>query len=322
MRILNAKSKYLSIFLIFISCIIFSQEQNYIPYRKGKLWGLCDTNKFIVVQPQYSSISSYDESIRGFHAEQNGRFGIIDRNSVMVMPFISNLPISLEGDKYLVFDGWDYYYYSIKTKMRLDKYIKQESYPVRDSGWENYNPLYRNNAKLTLSWDDLDDDDLDMLEPYDNDGYQLNYKDSFLEIMSEDVYIGIYIPKLKKLILNTPDMAYVGWQFYKGKPYIFTTSTSGLFGLVDENLREIYPIRYNMIKLIDDSQLVILSEPDPNNHKNVIFTTILPNNKVLYGKFEPAMTLWKNGNPFQIYYTVIDGLKNYAGEDGTLYFEG
>ncbi|MFS4471247.1 hypothetical protein [Chryseobacterium sp. T20] len=322
MRILNVKSKYLSIFLIFMSCTIFSQDQNYIPYRKGNLWGLCDANKFIAVQPQYSSVSRYDESIGGFHAEQNGRFGIIDRNAVIIMPFISNTPISVERDKYLVFDGWDYYYYSIKTKMRLDKYIKQASYPVRDSGWENYSPLNRNNAKLTLSRDDLDDDDLDMLETYDNDDYQLNYKADFLEIMNGNTYVGMYVPKLKKVFLNTQDIAYVGWQFYKDKPYILTTNVSGFLGLADENLREVYPIQYDTINLIDDSHLVVLSEPDPNNRNNVIFKTILPNNKVLYGKFEPAMIVLKNGNPFQIYYMIINGQKNYAGEDGTLYFEG
>lgn len=321
MRFLNIKSKYLLIFLILMSCTIFSQEQNYIPYRKGKLWGLCDTNKFIVVQPQYSSISSYDDSVGGFHAEQNGQFGIIDRRAVMIMPFISHMPISADGDKYLVFDGWDYYYYSIKTKMRLEKYIKRENYPIRDRGWEN-DPLYRNDAKLTLDRNDLDDEDLDMLDPYDDDNYQLNYKSDFIEITKDDTYVGIYIPKLKKIFINTREIAYVGWQFYRGKPYIFTTNDSGLFGLADEHFREIYPIQYKMINLIEASQLVVLSEPDPNNNKNLIFMTILPNNKVLYGKFELAVTLWKNGNPFQIYYTVIDGQKNYAGEDGTLYFEG
>ncbi|MDR6369096.1 hypothetical protein J2795_000666 [Chryseobacterium bernardetii] len=321
MGILNIKSKYLLIFLILMSCTIFSQEQNYIPYRKGKVWGLCDINKFIVVQPQYSSISSYDESVGGFHAEQNGQFGIIDRRAVMIMPFISHMPISVDGDKYLVFDGWDYYYYSIKTKMRLEKYIKRENYPIRDRGWEN-DPLYRNDAKLTLNRNDLDDEDLDMLVPYDDDNYQLNYKSDFIEINKDDTYVGIYIPKLKKIFINTREIAYVGWQFYRGKPYIFTTNDSGLFGLADEHFREVYPIRYKMINLVEASQLVVLSEPDPNNNKNLIFMTILPNNKVLYGKFEPAVTLWKNGNPFQIYYTVIDGQKNYAGEDGTLYFEG
>jgi len=93
-------------------------------------------------------------------------------------------------------------------------------------------------------------------------------------------------------------------------------------GLVDVNSKEIYPNEYNTISLVDVHKLVYLSKVDPNHQNNLIFKTILPNNKVLDGKFEPAMQLWKNGNPFQLYYTIINGEKNYAGEDGTLYFEG
>nr|WP_315029385.1 hypothetical protein [uncultured Chryseobacterium sp.] len=323
MKILNMNSKYLWIFLVFISCTIFSQEQKYIPYRKGNLWGLCDANRFIAVQPQYSSISEYDRFVGGFHAEQNGKFGIIDSNAMILMPFISNIPISVNGDKYLVFDGWEYYYYSMKTRVRLDKYIESQRPPTRDRGWEN-DPLYSKNVKEPkLHWDDLDDEDLDMIQTFDNDQYQLNYKLNFIEILQgSDNYIGIYIPKLKKMFLNTPEVAYVGWQYYQGRPYILTTNNSKLFGLTDENSREIYPIKYSTIDLMDPYQLVILSEPDPGNYNNLIFKTILPTNKVLNGRFEPAATILKNGYPFQLYYTMINGQKNYAGEDGTLYFEG
>lgn len=92
--------------------------------------------------------------------------------------------------------------------------------------------------------------------------------------------------------------------------------------LVDEYCRELYPNKYHEITLVDANHLVYLSEPDPNHQNNLIFRTILPNNKVLDGKFEPAEQLWKNGNPFQLYCIMINGKKNYAGEDGTLYFEG
>ncbi|MGE8552350.1 MAG: hypothetical protein ACN6OB_00250 [Chryseobacterium jejuense] len=317
-------SKYLWIFLILMSCTIFSQEQKYIPYRKGNLWGLCDANGFIAVQPQYNSISGYDHSVGGFHAEQNGKFGIIDHNAVILMPFISNIPISVNDDKYLVFDGWDYYYYSVKTRIRLGKYIEPKTSFVGDRGWGNNNPLYSKHVKeIKLSWNDLDDEDLGMIQPFDNDQYELNYKLNFIEILEgSNNYIGIYIPKLKKMFLNTPEIAYVGWQYYQGKPYILTTNNSKLFGLADENSREIYPIQYSTIDLIDTYQLVILSEPDPGDYNNLIFKTILPNNKVLHGRFEPATTILKNGYPFQLYYTMINGQENYAGEDGTLYFEG
>lgn len=323
MKILNMTSRYLRIFLICMSCAMFSQEQNYIPYRKGNVWGLCDTNKFITVQPQYNSISWYDESVKGFHAEQNGKFGIIGPNSTAIMPFIANEPIAVHGDKFLVFDGWSYYYYSMKTRMRLEEYIPHKGYPVNDRGWRGIEPFYRGDIKETvLSWDDLGDEDLEMLKPFDNDQYELNFKRNFIEIASADTDIGIYIPELKKIFLNTPDLAHTGWGYYRGDPYIFTMNASNLMGLVDVNSKEVYPNKYHMISLVDAHHLVYLSEVDSDHQNNLIFKTILPNNKVLDGKFDPAMQLWKNGNPFQLYYTIIDGKKNYAGEDGTLYFEG
>ncbi|MBP2616374.1 hypothetical protein [Chryseobacterium jejuense] len=307
-----------------MSCTIFSQEQKYIPYRKGNFWGLCDATGFIAVQPQYNSISGYDRSVGGFHAEQNGKFGIIDNNAIILMPFISNIPISVNDDKYLVFDGWDYYYYSTITRMRLEKQMQIERPPVNDKGF-GINALYSKDIKeIVLSWDDLSDEDIEMLNPYDNDQYDLTFKRDFIEIGSADAstYIGIYIPKLNKIFLNTPELAHVGWQYYRGIPYIYTVNTSNLMGLVDQYSREVYPNKYHEIALVDGYHLVYLSEPDPNHQNNLIFRTILPNNKVLDGKFEPATTILKNGYPFQLYYTMINGQKNYAGEDGTLYFEG
>lgn len=323
MKILNMRSRFLWIFLLIVSCKIFSQEpQKYIPFRKGKLWGLCDANKFVAVQPQYYSISWYDASVGGFHAEQNGKFGLIDHNATPIMPFISEKPIFVNGDKYVVFDGFDYYNYSMKTKMKLDQYIEPEKFPMRDKGWENQFDVNNPDKEPKLTWNDLDDEDMQMLKPYeDENAYQINFKANFLEIVSEDSHIGIYIPKIKKLYESTPEIAYVGWQFYEGKPYVLTTDSSGLFGMADEFSYEVYPIKYTSISLSDSQKLVLLSEPDPQNLENEIFKTILPNNIILNGRFEPAGTIWKNGHAFQLYYTMINGEKNYAGEDGILYFE-
>lgn len=327
MKVLNVNLKYLCIFLLFMSCKMFSQEpQKYIPFRKGKLWGLCDANKFVVVQPQYYSISWYDDSVGGFHADQNGKFGIIDSNAAIIMPFISDKPITRNGENYLVFDGFEYYNYSMKTKMRLDKYIVSDKiFPVNDRGWEHEDPFYVNNSfkEPKLTWDVLDDEDLEMIKPFEDENvYQINFKADFLEIVSKDSHIGIYIPKIKKMFKSTPELVFVGWQLYNGKSYVLTTNSSRLFGLVDENSGEVYPIKYSSIELWSDYGLVMLSKPDQYNPNKLLYETILPNNKVLNGRFEPAMTVWKNGHAFQLYYTNVNGERNYAGEDGTLYFEG
>ncbi len=322
MKAFSVKFRFLVIILLVFSGKVFSQEpQKYIPCRKGKLWGLCDASKFVVVQPQYHSISWYDLSAGGFHAEQNGKFGIIDHNSAQIMPFISEQPIFVNGDKFVVSDGFGYYNYSMKTRMRMEQYIKPEDRVFRDSGWE---PPYNKNkpSEIKFTWDDLDDEDLDMLKPYEDENvYQINFKTNFIEIVSKDSHIGIYIPKIKKLYKSTPEIAYVGWQSFNGDPYILTTDSSKLFGLVDEFSKEVYPIKYTSISLWDHYNLVVLSEPDPAHPQNEIFKTILPNNKILNGRFKPYEKIFKNGHLFQLYYTMINGVKNYAGEDGTLYFE-
>lgn len=326
MKIFDAISQFILIVGIVASGHMFSQDQQkYIPFRKGNLWGLCDANKFVIVQPQYTSLSWYDSSVGGFHAQKNGKFGIIDSNSTPVMPFVSEEPISIVNNNYLVFDGFDYYNYSIKTKMRLGVYIQPETFPVNDRWNKKDEPHYVSNnfTPVTLKWTDLDDEDLLMMKPYENEAdYHINFKYNFLEIVSNDSHIGIYIPKIKKLYKSTPEIAYVGWQFYNGKPFILTTNSSQLFGMADEFSTEVFPIKYASIDMLDTEKLIFLSEPDLKKPESLIFKTILPNNKILNGAFQPYGIVTKNGHTFKLYYTMIDGEKNYAGEDGTLYFEG
>ncbi|MCJ8155300.1 hypothetical protein MKJ01_16160 [Chryseobacterium sp. SSA4.19] len=324
MKTVYVKSMLLWMFLLSFSCHLFSQEpQKYIPFRKGKLWGLCDANRFIVIQPQYNSISGYDPSAGGFHVEQSGKFGIIGSNGAPVMQCISDEPIFVNGDSYVVFDGFSYYNYSMKTKMKLDPYIMPERFPVNDR-WSRHDDPYFDNKALpaSLTWNDLDDTDREMLIPYEDENlYRINFKINFLEILSGDAQVGIYIPEIKKLYKSTPEIAYVGWQLYNGKPYILTTDSSGLFGMADEFSNEVYPVKYISITLSDPGKLVFLSEPDPQREGEIMIKTILPNN-ILNGRFEPSGTVWRNGHEYRLYYTIINGEKNYAAEDGTLYFEG
>jgi hypothetical protein len=323
MKCSRIKSGIFWMLLLLFPVKIFSQEpESYIPFRQGNLWGLCDARKFLVVQPQYQSISWYDSSVEGFHAEQNGKFGIIDHHSVQVMPFISDQPVFAEGTDYVVYDGFGYYRYSGKTKMRLGEYVNTGKFPVRE-GWMEDKGFSGNQTaeepKLTRG--DLNPEDLDMLKPYEDEGkYRINFKADFIEILSGNAPIGIYIPQIRKLYKNTPAIAFVGWQVFNGKPYILTTDSSGLFGLTDEFSREIYPVKYASISIMEPQHLIQLSESDPADRKNVLFKTILPNGITLNGRFGPFGTVSKNGHAFQLYYTIINGVRNYAGEDGTLYF--
>ncbi|GEN77284.1 hypothetical protein CHA01nite_30240 [Chryseobacterium hagamense] len=277
----------------------------------------------MVVQPQYQSISWYDPSVQGFHAEQNGKFGIIDHHSVQVIPFISSQPVFADGTDYVVFDGFGYYRYSGKTKIRLGEYGNTGKFPVREGWMEDKGFSGTQTAEEPkLTWRDLRPEDLEMLRPYEEERkYKINFKADYLEILSGNAPVGIYIPEIGKLYRSTPDTVFVGWQVFNGKPYLLTTDSSGRFGLTDEFSREIYPVKYASILMMDHQHLIQLSEPDPADRKNLRFTTVLGNGIALKGRFEPFGTVPKNGHAFQLYYTMIDGARNYAGEDGTLYFE-
>jgi WG containing repeat len=45
----------LSVILLLINCIAYSQKLPIlIPYREGKLWGYCDSNKKVIIKPKYN----------------------------------------------------------------------------------------------------------------------------------------------------------------------------------------------------------------------------------------------------------------------------
>lgn len=310
--------KFLILLFVFIFSIAFSQEQNYIPFRKGNLWGLCDSSKRIIVQPQYYSISGFDGSVGGFHAEQNGRFGIIDKNANYIMPFISeHEPIKSEGGNFIVYDGFDYYEYSKSTKQKIKKHIPTANREINDVGFASKNTPFVSKENL------LDSSDKAILEEYDKEGNHLNYQDHFVEIYAQEKRLGIYVPQAKKIFFDTSEIIYEGAEIYNNRVFVVVTDFAyQVFGLIDENSNVIFPTIYSSIELDDYRKLIILSEQNENDPYNPIYKTILPNQKILDGYFDYEKEIVKNGQPYQLFYKLVNGKKNYAGEDGTLYFEG
>jgi hypothetical protein len=92
--------------LLIVSSSLYAQQYDlkdtYIPYRKGKLWGLADTAGNIVVEPKYDTIEYlnriYDnwnpnhESL--FIATKDGKRGVITPNGVIVPPTHSKTQVN------------------------------------------------------------------------------------------------------------------------------------------------------------------------------------------------------------------------------------
>ena len=72
--------------IIIFQTLAFSQEQALIPYRKGKLWGLANENKEIVLEPQFDSIGFLSEGLAA--AKKDGKWGYINAKGTVKFPFI------------------------------------------------------------------------------------------------------------------------------------------------------------------------------------------------------------------------------------------
>jgi len=60
------------------SKIVYGPLPNLIPYVKGNKWGYCDTNKKIMIEPQFDEVSLFLGSIA--KVKLNGKTGFIDRS--------------------------------------------------------------------------------------------------------------------------------------------------------------------------------------------------------------------------------------------------
>jgi hypothetical protein len=79
--------RFLILFLLF-----FLQENlsaklpDLIPYRKGNLWGYCDSTKKIIIQPIYERVFPFDGKTAV--AVKDKKYGIIDQYGKVTTPFI------------------------------------------------------------------------------------------------------------------------------------------------------------------------------------------------------------------------------------------
>lgn len=72
--------KLLLYFIIFTNFQVLSQ--NYIPYRKGKLWGVCDSLGKIIIQPQFDNVEF--EGSNMLITKKNGLLGAIVKGKFQI----------------------------------------------------------------------------------------------------------------------------------------------------------------------------------------------------------------------------------------------
>jgi hypothetical protein len=58
-------------FILITQLTLHCLAQVYVPYRSGQLWGICDTNKKIIVTPNYTKVSYLNNHITYFYNQDN-----------------------------------------------------------------------------------------------------------------------------------------------------------------------------------------------------------------------------------------------------------
>ena len=115
---LTKLSLLMFLFLLFAQMSI-AQDNVYIPFREGQLWGYADTNGNIVVMPVYDRLVKQEKDM--FCVKKGKEVGVVTLKNKVVIPFSDKTNISLKEDYILSYkttypDGvptTNYSYYSI-----------------------------------------------------------------------------------------------------------------------------------------------------------------------------------------------------------------
>lgn len=95
--------KHFKTFFAFLFLISFAAEArlpDMIPYRKGKVWGYCDSTKKILIEPKFTSVSLFDGDYAV--ASSDNLFGIIDRSGNTILPFRYAWLEQTDSNKYYI----------------------------------------------------------------------------------------------------------------------------------------------------------------------------------------------------------------------------
>lgn len=124
------------LFLIAIVCLVditahSQRDYSLIPYRKGNLWGFCNTIKTVIVKPAYDEVEWFLKFLDAdslpstliSKVKKNNKYGLIDNKGVLlaackydkIFPFYDYNPY-MNKEKILLRKGSSYYEYTVRSK--------------------------------------------------------------------------------------------------------------------------------------------------------------------------------------------------------------
>jgi hypothetical protein len=81
----SMKRLLLFVFFLLLQENLSARLPDLIPYRKGDLWGYCDSTKKIIIEPEYERVEFFSGNTAV--VRKHGKDGIIDKSGIAIVKF-------------------------------------------------------------------------------------------------------------------------------------------------------------------------------------------------------------------------------------------
>ncbi|MBV6881448.1 WG repeat-containing protein [Epilithonimonas ginsengisoli] len=315
--------------IIFVLINLNLSAQNLIPFNDGGKYGLCDIEGKLLLEPKYDETRFFSAKTNGYAVQENGKYGLMDKDLKLVIPFLSINPISESKDGYLVYiSDKEVQYYSKNYQLTQKKNLESRTGtygPLETIKDEDFSDSYSNEKVLAL-----------FNKKYPNKGKinVVSANNTYYELCSKTEGdcnpLGVFLPRISVFLMNNEKDVYknVTWNPTISK-YIILVKNGSEEYVIDQDKKVIFPSK-EYDRLYIQKNYIGYKDKNSSSKKSVTHYYIISSGTTIENKFSafnPAKTLTIDGRKFEIFRATINDYKThrsdnvYIGENGKSYFK-
>lgn len=315
--------------IIFVLINLNLSAQNLIPFNDSGKYGLCDIEGKLLLEPKYDETRFFSAKTNGYAVQENGKYGLMDKDLKLVIPFLSINPISESKDGYLVYiSDKEVQYYSKNYQLTQKKNLESRTGtygPLETIKDEDFSDSYSNEKVLAL-----------FNKKYPNKGKinVISANNTYYELCSKTEGdcnpLGVFLPRISVFLMNNEKDVYknVTWNPTISK-YIILVKNGSEEYVIDQDKKVIFPSK-EYDRLYIQKNYIGYKDKNSSSKKSVTHYYIISSGATIENKFSafnPAKTLTIDGRKFEIFRATINNYKThrsdnvYIGENGKSYFK-
>ena len=320
--------KIFSLLIIFFISLNLT-AQNLIPFNNGGKYGLCDIEGKLLLDAKYDETRFFSTKTNGYAVQENGKYGLMDKDLKLVIPFLSINPISESKDGYLVYiSDKEVQYYSKNYQLTQKKTLENRTGnhgPLESVKDDDFSDSYSNEIVLALFNKKYPGKGKINVVSADNTYYELCSKTE-----SNCKPLGIFLPRTSVFLMNNEKDEYknVTWNSTISKYIILVKNGSEQY-VIDQDKKVIFPSK-EYDRLYIQKNYIGYKAKNSSSKKSVTHYYIISSGTTIENKFSSfdlAKTLMIDGRKFEVFRATINDYKNhrsdhvYIGENGKSYFK-